>query len=183
MSDISLNESDEVTIADSAGVNKLTVNSDGSTNAFVIIDSLLNKLYSLSLSFNLPSNGTETRVILIKNPNASGKILKLEYMLFAGSGPTIRIYADPTITTNGTAVTPVATNVGNATASVITPFTSPTISANGSQILADILSNQTASRIDMRHLITVAENNNMLITGQPTSNNTLIQITLVWAEI
>lgn len=32
MADISLNESDEVTIADSAGTNKLTVNIDGSTN-------------------------------------------------------------------------------------------------------------------------------------------------------
>lgn len=33
MSDISLNESDEVTIADSGGVNKLTVNSDGTVNS------------------------------------------------------------------------------------------------------------------------------------------------------
>jgi hypothetical protein len=92
----------------------------------------------------LPLAATETATFLIKNPTGSGKVLKLNFILCGllqsvgsatGNQDVFRLYLDPTVTANGTAVT--ISNLystSSPAASVMTAFSSPTVTANGTKL-------------------------------------------------
>jgi hypothetical protein len=103
----------------------------------------------------LPGAATETPVFLIKNPVGSGKKMKVSLLIFGispsvgsatGNTDLFRLYADPTITTNGTALT--INNLDTQTgppASAMTAFSSPTVTANGTKLGTYCVSSQAGS--------------------------------------
>lgn len=153
--------------------------------------SIANKLYTFSIDVNLPTNGTESVLILFKNPNASGKTFSIRRIIFDTNGTTavtgvMRMYANPTSSANGVAITVSSTNIGGgAGAAAATPFTGPTVSANGTRFFSGTVgqgANQGPLEYDFNGVQSLAANNNILITGQPSANNLSVGITFVWGE-
>jgi hypothetical protein len=193
MSDISLTESSEVTIASADGVNKLIVNSDGSINVESATEyaAISKKLYVASFDFTLTSSG-EKMVLYFRNPNASGKTITLVDATFGltntvSSEAIIRMYVNPTVTVNGTAVTVSPAYVGGSqAASVSLLTTAPTVTANGTQYFAAQTSggaNSNGSHYEFDQAPILAANNSLLFTGNPDGTNRGLMITLRWMEI
>lgn len=193
MADVALNETTEVTIVDgssNAGA-EMVVETLGNINVSDVsrLYTLNNKTYSNAFEINAASSGTDNPAILIRNPNGSGKIA---YFFVASAGVqinnvfvTYKIFANPTITTNGTSQTPASLNVGGgAGAASILINTLPTISANGTVLVAKLMSqNGTTVEMTQNGIIALNPNNSMLITANPQSNNRVSAYTLHWAEI
>jgi len=133
-------------------------------------------------------NANETVFILIKNPSSSGKTARL-HRLTIGSDENqankmafYRIYRDPTITNNGTAL-----NINNlkkgAGASALTAFKLPTISANGTLLAVGNAGAvvQSTDYMDLGNLISSGEN--ILITIDATASNFDFFVTAYWEEV
>jgi hypothetical protein len=132
----------------------------------------------------LASKDTEYDIMLITNPNGSGKAFEIDYgeisavSVSAGSSVKTRLYQNPTITTNGTALTQYNASIGDANTSGINIFTLPTIAARGG--LFQYSSSQLVNPSEKRHNLAlgVEENNSMLITLEATSNGTSVNISI-----
>src|SRR5579864_1456419 len=140
------------------------------------------QIYVTSFEFNLPTNGTESPAVYIKNPSGSGKTLILKIISASCEDATngaavIRIYGNPTTSANGTSQTISSTSIGGgAGASAMTAFSGPTASANGTVLFAVNTGSGNVIEpghmpIDFDGLIRVAANNTLLITGEPQTNN------------
>jgi len=199
MADISLNESDEVTIADAAGVNKLVVNLDGSINIAGIVSNIpaantistytsQGKVFTLSGAISAATSGVNNPIFLIKNPSGSGKTLYLYRVIMACSINNVSvkfgIYYNPTITTNGTAATPRNNLIGSAVTAVATASSLPSLSATGT-LLSTLQTGQNSNSIDFMgdFSIQILANNNIVITADPSSNGREVSMTIVWAEV
>src|SRR6185295_4942246 len=102
-----------------------------------------NQVFTTSVDFTLPTGGTETPAIFLKNPNASGKTLIIKKIIIYGvstnnNGATIRIYSNPTTSADGTGQTESTTSIGSGATAVATAFTGPTVTggANGARLLS-----------------------------------------------
>lgn len=188
MADIDLTESSEVTIADAVGVNKLKVNTDGSLNVNTtggVAVSL--KGFGISKEFT-PTGTNETPVILLKNPSENTVNLILYNMLAsalaADVGSIIRLYANPTVTSVGTALTVTNFTIGSGVSSVMLSYSYPTISSNGILLLtSSILKAITAESDRTFELPRIAlPNNSFLITIENTATNRTIAVTTTWLE-
>ena len=152
------------------------------------------QVYTTSFEFNLPTNGTESPAVYIKNPNGSGKTLILKMISATcedatNGSATIRIFGDPTTSANGTAETISSTSIGGgAGASAMTAFSGPTASANGT-ILFTIntgsgnVSQPASMPINFDGIIRLAANHNLLVTGEPSTNNMVYSFTVMWQEV
>lgn len=197
MADITLNETMEVIIRDSAtSANELMVNADGSINVqtpdsdpiTVVFDDTSaardGMLYFVNTGFNSISTPTETDYFLIKNPAASGKVVTLEQVILGvdeniGATYRVRIYLDPTITTNGTEVTPVnARQVGTVAVSSTT-FRSPTISARGTLLF--VTNSTIGNNVIDAGSILLDENHNYLVSIQ-TDNTANFNLLVNFSE-
>ncbi len=148
-----------------------------------------NKMYSLSLNVNMTSSGTDNPLVLISNPNASGKTIYIVKVMagcnIANVAVTFNIKGTPTVTTAGSSTTPVACFIGNSAPAVTTVVTTtPTISVLGSDMASGI-SGQNASSVLLinEYAVALAANNKVLITGNPGSNNRNAVITIIWIEV
>lgn len=144
------------------------------------------KTYVASTIATLTVGTSETAIYLFKNPNASGKKCKIFKGLFnLGGTVTYRFYHTPTITTNGTAITPINQRISSSPpVAVATPFYSPTVSSNGTYMFQYASSAQTSTdEIEFAWQPTIDPNFNLLITAQAGSNNTPLTITLIWNEL
>jgi len=162
-------------------------------NVYSATDSRLftinNKTYGISLDINAATGGADNTQILVRNPTGSGKILYF-YTISAGIQInnvfiTYKVFASPTITTNGTAQTPVSLNIGGGAAAAVALInTLPTVSASGSAISSRLMSqNGTGVELTQNGIIALNPNNSMLITANPQSNNRVSTYTIHWAEI
>lgn len=150
------------------------------------------KLYYISENFNLAASGTEARAFLIRNPNGSGKIIRLTDLQViltntVGAIAIVRMYHGPTITANGTALTiRNASHGGSPGATGMNAYSGPTISANGTRILSGTITSGTSGGRDLilpfDGSIAIHPNNNLLITGQPDGTNRAMELTLRWSE-
>lgn len=133
------------------------------------------------------ANANETVFMLIKNPSNSGKTARL-HRLTIGSDENqankmafYRVYRDPTITNNGTAL-----NINNlkkgAGGSVLTAFKLPTISANGTLLAVGNAGAvvQSTDQMDLGNLISLGEN--ILITVDATAGGFDFFVTVYWEE-
>jgi hypothetical protein len=184
-----------VAITDPVSLNVIGVESDGSiyTGTTLELDVATGKGFG-TVSEVLPVSAGETPVFLIKNPNGSGKKLKVS-LLILGISPSVgsatgntdlfRLYADPTITTNGTALTisNLDTQTGPPT-SVMTAFFSPTVSANGTKLGTYCVSSQSGSLVVPQNAGRVLDaNHNWLITQIGVVNGAATGvIQLEWIE-
>jgi len=135
-----------------------------------------------------PSAASETDVILVKNPSGSGKKLYLDVFEVLGLAvdfsSIIRIYSNPTITANGTAITVKNGNVGSGITSVMNAYKFPTISARGSLLYTgSFLKAVTASWfIEFAGRLLWNANNNLLITFEHSATNRDAVISAIWRE-
>jgi hypothetical protein len=175
--------------------NTLTIEADGSitTGDVRALDVENNKGFSVVAEV-LPGVTTETPIFLIKNPNASGVTLKVIQFIMGllasvgsatGNNAILRLYLDPTITSNGTALTisNLASKTGAPT-SVMTAFSSPVIAANGTKIGAYALASQEGTLfVPQNFTRLLGANHNWLITQTALVNGTATGvIQLEWIE-
>lgn len=190
MADLPADESIEVVIRDSADqTREMMVNADGSLTAKTMNElwAFQGKVYSLSGEFNAASGGNDNPILLIKNPSGSGKTLYL-LRLYVGCVVTNvpvewKIAHTPTITLNGTSQTPQNFTIGGA-ASAMTVFSLPTLVSIGT-VMGDFGNGQNAQGMELLTGIPIllSANQNLVISAAPASNNRVVEITAVWAEI
>lgn len=135
---------------------------------------------------NITPSGTEAAVLLIRNPAASGKTLKIrniiEGVVSTNKPTTFRVYFNPTVTANGTAQTVRNKHIGHATAPVALASTLPTVTAFGSLLdVAVVVAGVFIVPEDFT--LQLPENNSILVSVTPTVNNTEVGITVDWAEV
>lgn len=130
----------------------------------------------------------ETDFVLLKNPIASGKLVRFWEQLLAMQGSTpsqstiIRVYMNPTITTNGTAMTVAKLRSSLGIPSVVQAFYSPTISARGTLMTTYMITTGTFTReLDLARFM--EENATLLFTAQPTNTTTPHTFSAAWAEV
>lgn len=146
------------------------------------------KLYGLCSEVNL-SGTSEVDAVLFKNPSGSGKIIYIAKIIFClistvGAQLKVRVYKSPTITANGTAITVVPARIGGSPpASVVTAYSLPTISARGTQLRVYVSSDTGTVMDDINSRIIMEANTDLLITGQSSSTNKPVGVTLSWVEL
>lgn len=165
---------------------------DERARAAIVPPSMMHTLWGINFSAStgrLALTGTtETPLALFRNPNGSGKIVRFQKIYF---GPTLgnnyceyKLYINPTITANGTTVTPVGGRQTGQAAAIALVTHTPTISANGSlfkSIVASGLSGQTVP-LDLDFNLFLDPNNSLLVTRTLSSNATIGGTNFEWAE-
>lgn len=147
------------------------------------------KVYTTVVSVNMASSGTDNPLLLLRNPSGSGKTMYLYKTSFgvavANVFATFKLFSNPTITTNGSAVTPVSNSVGGgAPASTMLTNSLPTISSTGRAVGTYVIGQNVSSLASVEDFsVHVQPNNSVLITGNPGSNNRQAEVTIVWAEV
>lgn len=171
------------------GTNIVAVNTDGTIIARSAEQQLAAENKVFSMNFEVGSIGSsEIPVALFRNPNGSGKTVKLIRFTFSNvhtvtSFIRIRAYAAPTVTSDGTALTEGCTHLGQA-GGVVESFSSPTISANGTRLaqwLAPSFSQPTQIPLDM--LFILDANTTILLTAQGDGTNRVLAGSVIWAEV
>lgn len=133
---------------------------------------------------------TELPVVLFRNPSGSTRTIKIKRIIgnnshTVTSGIRFRVYVNPTVSVNGTALTGVALDVGSGNSPSADAFRSPTVSANGSQI-ADITAPSflSGTSVDLIAVdgIQLRANNTLLITAVADGTSRVANITIWWEE-
>ena len=181
-----------VSIITDGAIERLAVDATVSTSSPTITNvaalTSAGYLYSVAISLNMAVAGTDNPLILIKNPTGSGKRL---YLYKANLGVDVtnvlanfRVYSNPTITLNGTSHTPRNLFIGGGfAASVIEVYSLSTLSVLGTLIQTYETGQNNNSYDGIQDFsIQIAPNNNILITGNPGSNNRMSTLTITWAE-
>lgn len=141
------------------------------------------------MNFEVGSIGTtEIPVALFRNPNGSGKVVRLIRFTFSNmhtvsSFIRIRAYVAPTVTSNGTGLTEGCSRIGQAGGSA-EAFSSPTVSANGTRIAQYVAPAFAApTQIPLDYLIILDPNTTILITAQGDGTNRVLAGSLIWSEV
>ncbi len=129
----------------------------------------------------------EVPFALIKNPSASGKIFRFKEFLFTLAGTStqftrFRVYGAPTISANGTAVTPLKLRTSQTQTTSAEVYTSPTITSKGVLLQAILFFSGTSSR-DLEAARYMEPGDNLLITVQPGTTNLEHAVFAAWAEV
>lgn len=148
-----------------------------------------NKIFCFAIdTLNMASAGTANPLILMRNLSSSTKTVYLK-SIAAGTtitnvGANYNVYANPTVTSNGTAQTAVSRTIGSGLTAQLVVTTLPTISVLGSLISA-FSSGQNSNTLQVidTNQVKVPANNSILLTGNPTSNNRNTVATIVWSEL
>jgi hypothetical protein len=171
--------------------------SDGTNARTIATNALGQQIVNQSLHYNTAQQNTydtstnsvlvgttETAFCLFRNPNASGKTVGITSIRLTGAG-TFRLYHSPTITANGTALTPVNNYVKTGTqGNVGLPTFTPTISANGSLSKSITVSSQQGTyQLPLETLLILPANTSILITAQMGANNTPTNCGFTWWEL
>jgi hypothetical protein len=145
--------------------------------------------YGFRLTYEVSVSQTEVPIVLLKNPVSSGKILRIDEVLFAcqsntSGAITCRVYFTPTITANGTAYTPIWGKVmASPPSSSINAFLSPTISAFGTRIKTIHSITGDSREYDFSDdPLLVDPNMNLLFTLTCFGNSRPAGINLTWRE-
>lgn len=142
-----------------------------------------------SMNFEVGSIGTtEIPVALFRNPNGSGKVMKLMRLTFSNvhtvtSFIRVRAYVAPTVTSDGTGLTEGCTRIGGTAGSAET-FSSPTVSANGTRIAQWLApSFAVPTIIPLEQWFILDPNTTMLLTAQADGTNRVLAGSLQWSEV
>lgn len=135
------------------------------------------------------SNTLENDFFLLKNPVSSGKIVRFQNLLmYLEKGTsvvfgTFRIYRQPTITADGTALTINKIRPSQTASSVCSAFKLPTISSRGT-LVTSLRSNTEQFNQRFQDLGRyLEENNNLLVTFQPETSGTTATVLFEWLEV
>jgi len=133
---------------------------------------------------------TELMAVLFRNPSGSSGAVRIKKMVFTNSHTVssfirVRVYVSPTVTSAGTGVTEVALDLGSGNTAVAEMFLTPTISANGTQILDMQVPGGAAGvtqTIDFPDGFDVRANNNVLITAIADGTGRILNTSIIWEE-
>jgi len=150
-----------------------------------------NKLFEAVSEVSTTLGTTETSLLLLKNPAASGKTIKIKRIELGNfvniiSSIRFRLYFNPTITSNGGTLTPQTLTIGGSGTSVALLFTLPTTTANGTKLYAWQVPDSTSSitlNVPIDYELLLSPNYTLLFTGQGDGINRAPVITIIWAEI
>lgn len=141
----------------------------------------------VTTTINAQSAGAN--IIYINNPNTNTKSMVITSIFLgvnaAKSGwGDFTIYANPTVTANGTALTPRNLRIGSATTSVLSAFSGPTTSATGTPVFFWSTSQgvTTSNFIQMNPYIILTPNNKLLLFCTSKANNNPTDIVINWFE-
>lgn len=150
-----------------------------------IVDS--GQMYSAGVSLNMATAGTDNPLLLLQNPSGSGKKVRI-FFIYTGISTTNRaatfeLYASPTVTSAGSAVTVVNRNIGGAGSASAVLTSLPTVSSAGTKFSSFVVGQNTTSiNLSQEFSLTLQPNTYMLITGDPSSNTTEAVLSLSWRE-
>lgn len=145
-------------------------------------------LFSAATSYTCPTSGAHNPVIYFRNPTGSGKNIFIVSILANVNVTNVlveyRLYSSPTVSANGSTLDAYQRNIGDSTTASALVTTVPTVTSNGN-LLIDTNSGQNNPPMEMLHDYTVGvkPNNSILFTCEPGSNNRMITVTFVWAEV
>jgi hypothetical protein len=140
-------------------------------------------------SINMAISGSNNPLVLLRNPNASGKTIYIKSIVCSVITTNVQasfcLFYGPTITANGTVGTARSNTIGSGASAVLLVNTLSTISVSGTLIAAQSLG-QNSHIVDLckpgPDYIKLSANQNLLLTGDPSSNNRLANIQIVWRE-
>jgi len=159
-----------------------------------VTDTVYGFMSSLGKAFTavLPtrSNGgtTEVPILLIKNPTGSGKAMRLHALYVAADGLStneeliVRAYTQPTITANGTVLTPTSNRPAKNVSSVLNVYSLPTISANGTKLF-EFYTTTTFVLDGVGHPYFLDAGYSFLLTVQQSSSGINYTTDAFWSEI
>jgi hypothetical protein len=139
------------------------------------------------LNFSLATTGTENPILYMTNTSSNTVSAYIESSYCgintANRQASFEVYTNPTVSANGTVVTPVNRAVGNSATSAMNVYKGPTITSNGS-LISTIINAQNANSISIvdAYNLKILPGNSILITGNPGTNSTGIYISLTWSE-
>lgn len=145
------------------------------------------KMFNHANIITQDSSGTDNPLYYIKNPSGSGKILYL-WEIMAGvtaqnQYSIIKLYANPTVTTDGTSKTPVNRLVGSSATADMEIYEIPTITNEGNLLITMMYpENGDTAIYPAAFSIQVKPENSILITGDPKGNNDELALHVAWAE-
>lgn len=147
-----------------------------------------NQLYSSAIEVNMAAASTDNPLLLLRNPAGSGKTLYI-FKVQAGTsvtnvGVVFKVFSNPTITTNGTAVAVINRNIGGISSSVGLVNSLPTVSSTGGKLSSLSVGQNNNSIIFAEEFsVAVKAGNSLLVTGDPTSNNRQSILSIAWREV
>lgn len=135
----------------------------------------LGQLFCCAVDSVAIAQNVEAPTYLIVNPSSSGKIIKINEIQFSGSLHftqnviQFRLYIDPTVTSNGTILTPVGMRQNGQNTVVSQHYSSPAVSSMGSMFNSVVIGTDIAYKvIDSHFSIWIEPGHSMLITTQVT---------------
>jgi hypothetical protein len=144
--------------------------------------------YNFTTGVNLLATAVNQPFLLIRNPVASGKKLRIKTVFFSSTANTqniFNVYRNPTITANGTALTANKMRVSGGN-TVATGFRVPTITAFGTLITPVVMIGSPAGstfvlEFDLGQFI--EEGENYLIAVDPSAVNLSFSCTVYYIEV
>lgn len=128
---------------------------------------------------------TETPAMLLTNA-AANTVGLFSYLaagasLTSGNSVVFKFYYNPTITSNGTALTPVNLRFASGNLSAMTAFKAPTISANGTYLYSMQANFGSGS---VSNIISVLDpGKSLLVTATASANTTAYTLSRIWNEL
>lgn len=135
----------------------------------------------------LSGTGTEYPFLLFDNPNSSGKVVRVIniwqqfFPEATAKWSWMRLYRDPTVTANGTALTILKGKKNQSATSVISAYKVPTITSVGSLIRSGNLVEGTMSYYDNGGLF-IDQNEKVLCTIETSTGNRDHIVSVLWSE-
>lgn len=147
------------------------------------------KGYVADTGFVTISGTSENDIFLLKNPSGSGKTVRIKHICSSivatvtGDGHRLKLYAGPTITSDGTALT-INKFSSSQSASSMEAYYAPTISSRGTDVIGYFVG-QGSSLVntDVDLAFYLAPNENFLISLQSLNTGKSHSINVCWAEV
>jgi hypothetical protein len=150
------------------------------------------RLFTANIDGDALSLLTEQNVLLITNPNASGRTLKIHSFRFSSYSATAgnnasftewSVYIGPTVTSNGASFNPVGARQSSQNTSVCSFFTGPTTTALGNRWrTVRVNSAVMDAEVVENFSLWLEPNNKMLITATPLIGGVTLSMTMKFAE-
>jgi hypothetical protein len=173
------------TVAEVTAARRLKV--DAAITAASEYDYTANDQYFQVQYDTTPGDLLEHDTLLITNPPGSGKTFLLSKFITTGYGKAVgaiwRLYDNPIITTNGTALTILNRKLGSTVASDLNAYREPTISARGTYYQSLLANDNETTIVNANFSLHLPENRSMLMTLQVSSKDYPIQFNASWAEV
>ena len=139
------------------------------------------------LNLSMATAGQENPLLYIKNPSTNTKTLYAQSLscgiVTANRGGSFDVYANPTVTANGTALNIVNRTIGSPLTSVMNLYSLPTVSSPGSLFGTSInAQNSNSVVIADSFNLKIPPGSSILITGNPSSNATGAYLSFIWSE-